>query len=385
MIVFMNRRREGKLMAKKATTLDPFLDQIHHMDSLEGMKKIPTASIDLVITSPPYADMKVYEGGFAGLHPDKYVEWFLPYVAEISRILKPTGSFILNINDKVVKTFRHPFVFELIFAIHNAEDYCKMKKMKKLDLADLKLFERLFWNKGKFLANPHRFGDKIEYLFWFSKDSGEKRKINMKKMRMEYDKKSVERMKRPLIKRFVRESGEETTEYVQGGEGSWKVNPDGALPSTMIEEGAMLHVPQIVENLEDGTTIVLENYDGETFELVQPTEGSSPHPSTIVTIGSETRRILGSHVAVYPERLMTYFIQGATDEGDVVLDPFSGTGTTSVIANALGRRYIAFDISEEYVNFARKRVASGPYLEEYKKKQTNPNLPKLSDFGNNDE
>jgi site-specific DNA-methyltransferase (adenine-specific)/site-specific DNA-methyltransferase (cytosine-N4-specific) len=104
MIVFMNRRREGKLMAKKATTLDPFLDQIHHMDSLEGMKKIPTASIDLVITSPPYADMKVYEGGFAGLHPDKYVEWFLPYVAEISRILKPTGSFILNINDKVVKT-----------------------------------------------------------------------------------------------------------------------------------------------------------------------------------------------------------------------------------------------------------------------------------------
>ena len=147
----------------------------------------------------------------------------------------------------------------------------------------------------------------------------------------------------------------------------------------------MLHVPQIVENLEDGTTIVLENYDGETFELVQPTEGSSPHPSTIVTIGSETRRILGSHVAVYPERLMTYFIQGATDEGDVVLDPFSGTGTTSVIANALGRRYIAFDISDEYVKFARNRVASGPYLEEYKKKQSNPNLPKLSDFGNNDE
>ena len=137
-------------MAKKDTSLESFLDNIHHMDSLEGMKKLPSESIDLVITSPPYADMKVYEGGFAGLHPDKYVEWFLPYVAEISRILKPTGSFILNINDKVVNTFRHPFIYELIFAIHNAEDYCKMKKMKKLTMNGLKMFERLFWNKGKF-------------------------------------------------------------------------------------------------------------------------------------------------------------------------------------------------------------------------------------------
>ena len=371
-------------MAKKELSLESFLDEIHHMDSLEGMKKIPTASIDLVITSPPYADMREYEGGFAGFHPDKYVEWFLPYVAEIARILKPTGSFILNINDKVVDTFRHPFIFELIFAIHNIEDYCKLKKMKKLDMHNMKMFERLFWNKGKFLANPHRFGDKLEYLFWFSKSEG-KRKINMDAMRMEYDKKSVARMKRPLIKRFRRESGEEITEYKQGGEGSWKVNQKGALPSTMIEEGAMAHVPQIVEELPDGTTLVLENFDGETFEVVQPKEGTSPQPSTIVTIGSETRRILGNHVAVYPERLMTYFIQGATDEGDIVLDPFSGTGTTSVIAEALNRHYIAFDISKEYVEFGRNRVKAGPYLKEYKKKDSEPNVPKLSDFGQTDE
>ena len=349
-------------MAKKNSPLESFLDNIHHMNSLEGMKKVPTGSIDLVITSPPYADMREYEGGFKGFQPDEYVKWFLPYVSDIARILKPTGSFILNINDKVVDTFRHPFVFELIFAIHNVEDYCKLKGMKKLSMHNMKMFERLFWNKGKFLANPHRFGDKMEYLFWFSKTDG-KRKINMDAMRMKYDKKSVARMKRPLIKRFRRESGEEVTEYKQGGEGSWKVNPGGALPSTMIEEGAMVHVPQIVEDLPEGTTLLLENFDGETFEIVQPTEGSTPHPSTIVTIGSESRRILGNHVAVYPERLMTYFIQGATDKGDIVLDPFSGTGTTSVIAKALKRHYIGFDISEEYVKFSRERVEAGPYLD----------------------
>ena len=153
------------MMSKEPDALIEWLDGIHNMDSLKGMRELPDACIDLVITSPPYADMKVYEGGFAGFHPDNYVEWFLQYVAEISRILKPSGSFILNINDKVVDTFRHPFIFELIYAIHNIEDYCKIKNMDECGMRGLKLFERLFWNKGKFLANPHRFGDKIEYLF----------------------------------------------------------------------------------------------------------------------------------------------------------------------------------------------------------------------------
>ena len=101
--------------------------------------------------------------------------------------------------------------------------------------------------------------------------------------------------------------------------------------------------------------------------MIQPQVGDSPHPSTIVNIGSEARRIAGNHVAVYPERLVNYFIQGATDEGDVVLDPFMGTGTTAVVANALGRQYLGFDISADYVQTAMDRIESGPYLEELKK------------------
>ena len=62
-------------------------------------------------------------------------------------------------------------------------------------------------------------------------------------------------------------------EYKQGGEGSWKVHEDGALPSTMLEEGAMIHVPTLVERLDEGTTLVLEDFDGEHFEIVNPTEG----------------------------------------------------------------------------------------------------------------
>jgi DNA modification methylase len=367
-------------MAGTREPIEAFLDDIHHVDSLEGMKKLPDKSVNLIITSPPYSDMKVYEGGFGGFHPDNYVEWFLPYVSEVSRILTEDGSFILNINDKVVDTFRHPFVFELIYAIHHIDDYCKMKNMKPLEMNGLKMFERLFWNKGKFLANRYRFGDKIEYLFWFSKSR--KRKIHMDEMRMKYDEKSVKRLARPLLKRFARESGEEVVEYKQGGEGSWKVHEKGALPSTMLEEGAMIHVPTLVETLDEGTTLVLEAFDGEHFELIQPKEGIESPPSTIVTIGSETRKISDKHVAVYPERLVTYFIQGATDEGDIVLDPFSGTGTTAVVASAMNRRYIGFDISKEYVDFSKERIKKGPYMQEFKtekKKPTDPQQMSLED------
>ena len=242
-----------------------------------------------------------------------------------------------------------------------------MKEIEPLEMHELRLFERLFWNKGKYLAHPKRFGDKVEYLFWFSKTN--ERKFNMDSMRLKYDEKSVKRMQRPLLKRFVRESGEEVAEYKQGGEGSWAPNELGALPSVLVEEGAMLHVKPVAENLPEGTILVGDHLDD--FNLViQPQVGDSPHPSTIVNIGSEARRIAGNHVAVYPERLVNYFIQGATDEGDIVLDPFMGTGTTAVVANALGRQYLGFDISADYVRTAMDRIENGPYLEELKKKNT---------------
>ena len=362
----------SKSKVKKLPKKGPLaFDTVYHGDSLAGMRLIESESIDLVITSPPYADMKVYEGGFGGFHPDEYVKWFLPYVAEIGRILKPTGSFILNINDKSIDGFRHPFIFELIYAIHNAEDYCKLKGLEELDMHGLRMFERLFWNKGKFLAHPKRFGDKVEFLFWFSKTK--ERKFYINPMRLKYDEKSVKRMQRPLLKRFVRESGEEVTEYKQGGEGSWAPNQMGALPSVLIEEGAMLHVREVEEqDYPYGTGITVERLDGSLEEFVTLEPGSK-HTTTVVSIGSESRRIAGNHIAVYPERLVNYFIQGSTEEGDVVLDPFMGTGTTAVVAKALNRQYIGFDISADYVKTAIERIEKGPYLKELKNKMEHKN------------
>jgi len=261
------------------------LNKIYQGDSLTLLKTLPDNSIDLVITSPPYADLKTYID-FDGINPDKYVDWFIPYCQEIERVIKPTGSFILNINDKVENGFRHPYVFDLISRLHKE--------------TGLKMFERLFWNKMKGLPNRSRFGDRVEYMFWFAKSKDFY--FNIDDMRTEYSQKSINRMKTPLKKRFAR-TDEEVTEYK-----NWAPNPKGALPTTLI------------------------------------------------SISSESKRIADNHVAVYPVELVKYFIGGATKEGDVVLDPFMGTGTTGVGAKILGRNYIGFEMQSNYISLAESRI-----------------------------
>ena len=227
---------------------------------------------------------------FNGIHPDKYVEWIMPFILEIERTLASDGSFILNVNDKVIDGFRHPYVFDLIHNIHKN--------------TSLKMFERLFWNKGKYLPHPKRFGDKIEYLFWFVKSK--QFKFNIDEMRRPYDPKSINRMKNPIKKRFNRtEENQDATEYKE-----WKPNPLGALPSTLVE------------------------------------------------IGSVSQRKSQKHTAMFPEKLCEYFIKGSTNEGDLVCDIFSGSGTTCISAKKLKRTFIGMEISKFYNDEANLKLSS---------------------------
>ena len=76
---------------------------IYHGDCkkiLTDNSKFPDKSVDLIITSPPYADKR--KNFYGSVHPDDYVEWFLPVGKELFRILKDNGSFILNIKEELV-------------------------------------------------------------------------------------------------------------------------------------------------------------------------------------------------------------------------------------------------------------------------------------------
>lgn len=129
-------------------------------DCKEELKKLPDNSIDLIVTSPPYADQR--KSTYGGIHPDDYVEWFLPISEQLFRVLKPNGTFILNIKEKVVKGERSTYVLELII---------EMRKQGWL------WTEEFIWHKknsypGKW---PNRFRDAWERLLQFNKD----KKFNM--------------------------------------------------------------------------------------------------------------------------------------------------------------------------------------------------------------
>lgn len=123
-------------------------------DCLEELQKLEENSIDLIVTSPPYADQR--KNTYGGIHPDKYVEWFRPIAAELLRVLKPTGTFILNIKEKVMNGERSTYVIELIL---------EMRKQGWL------WTEEFIWHKknsypGKW---PNRFRDSWERLLQFNK------------------------------------------------------------------------------------------------------------------------------------------------------------------------------------------------------------------------
>ncbi|MDZ4122512.1 MAG: DNA methyltransferase, partial [Candidatus Cloacimonadaceae bacterium] len=86
--------------------------QLYLGDALEVLKQLPEDSIDLIVTSPPYADSRI--NTYGGIKPDRYNEWFLPICDELLRVLKPTGTFILNIKEKAIEGERHTYVIEMI-------------------------------------------------------------------------------------------------------------------------------------------------------------------------------------------------------------------------------------------------------------------------------
>jgi len=129
-------------------------------DSKEQLKFLPDNSVDLIVTSPPYADQR--KNTYGGIHPDKYVEWFLPISNQLLRVLKPTGTFILNIKEKVVEGERSTYVMELILAMRKQGWFWT---------------EEFIWHKknsypGKW---PNRFRDSWERLLQFNKN----KKFNM--------------------------------------------------------------------------------------------------------------------------------------------------------------------------------------------------------------
>lgn len=256
-------------------------------DCREELKKLPDNSVDLIITSPPYADQR--KNTYGGIHPDKYVNWFLPISEQLLRVLKPTGTFILNIKEKVVEGERSTYVIEMIL---------EMRKQGWL------WTEEFIWHKkncypGKW---PNRFRDAWERLLQFNKD---------KQFTMYQD-----NVKVPV--------------------GDWAKDRLKNLSDT----------DKIRDNAKNGSGFGknISNWVGR--EMVYPTN--------VVHLATECNN--KNHSAAFPDGLPEWFIKLFTKEGDFVLDPFLGSGTTAVTAKRMNRNSIGIEILPEYYEIALKSV-----------------------------
>ena len=263
------------------------------------LRDIPDDSVDLIVTSPPYADQR--KRTYGGIAPDMYVDWFMPKADEFQRVLKPSGTFILNIKERVVNGERHTYVMQLIMEMRNRGWLWT---------------EEFMWHKknsypGKW---PNRFRDNWERLLQFNKN----RKFNMYQ------------------------------EEVMVPVGDWAEHR--------------------LSNLSETDKIRDESRVGSGFgkNISNWVGRDMVYPNNVLHMATESSN--RKHSAVFPLALPTWFIKLFTEPGDLVLDPFIGSGTTAAAAQSLGRCYLGIDINAEYVALSNERLA-----------KTKPGIPGIAE------
>lgn len=260
---------------------------LYNGDSLNKLQDLPDNSVDLIFTSPPYADQR--KTTYGGIRPEEYVDWFLPISEQLYRVLKPDGTFILNIKEKVVNGERSTYVLELILAL---------RKQGWL------WTEEFIWHKknsypGKW---PNRFRDAWERLLQFNKN----KKFNMYQEEV--------------------------------------MVPTGAWAKTRLK------------NLSDTDKQRDESKVGSGFgkNISNWVEREKAYPTNVLHMSTECSN--KRHSAAFPELLPSWFIKLFTKPGDVVLDPFTGSGTTNFVAQRLHRNSIGIEINKEYYDEIKKKI-----------------------------
>jgi len=273
------------MTTQSATTLK--LDTIIQGDCLAVLKSFPDSCIDLIFTSPPYADNR--KKTYRGIPTDKYVDWFLPISLELKRVLKSAGSFVLNIKERAQNGERQTYVLELIL---------EMRKQGWL------WTEEYIWHKkncypGKW---PNRFRDAWERCLQFNKQ----RKFKMYQ------------------------------EAVMVPVGDWSKKRLAKLSETDLVRDE--------SKVGSGFGKNVSNWLGRQYV----------YPTNVLYLATECAN--RGHSASFPVSLPTWFIRLFTQEGDIVLDPFVGSGTTAIACLNLNRHYLGIEAMDSYHRLAVESI-----------------------------
>ena len=248
------------------------LDSIVCGDNVTVMTTFPDASIDLVVTSPPYDNLRTYGGH----------SWDFEGVAQqLWRVIKPGGVVVWVVADATV---------------NGSETGTSFRQALRFMEIGFKLWDTMIYATTKQPLNQPRYEPKFEFMFVLSRD--------------------FPGVWNPLKERSTY-AGTKTGARYRQANGDMKERHGAA-------------------------TIAEYKVRGNIWDI----------PS-----GNGKTEIAGNHPASFPEALSRDHILSWSNEGDIVLDPFNGSGTTTKMARAMGRRFIGIEINPEYCEIARKRLA----------------------------
>jgi DNA modification methylase len=273
-------------------------------DSMLMLKTLPSASVDLVMTSPPFALTRQKEYGNEPI--ERYLEWFTPFCLEIKRVLKPTGSFVLDIGGAWVPGAPVRSVYHFDLAVRLAKEFY--------------LAQEFYWYNPAKLPTPAewvtirriRVKDAVNMVWWFSKQ--EFPKADNKRVLRPYSDSMLGLIKNGY-KAKKRPSGHDISDTFQRANG-------GAIPPHLLE---------------------IANTESNSYYLRRCRElNIKPHP------------------ARYPEALVEFFVDFLTDEGDFVVDPFGGSNVTGSACQHRKRRWLVSELSADYLEGSVARFEAGP-------------------------
>lgn len=294
--------------------MDDIFNTLQLRDCIEAMNELPEGSADLVFADPPFNIGYAYDVYDDSLEYRKYLEWSAEWIGAVHRVLKPDGTFWLAIGDD--------YAAELTVESKKIGFHCRSWVIwyYTFGVNCARKFSRSHTHLLHFIKDPDNFT--------FRADDPENRVPSAREL-VYNDRRANARGRLPDDTWIIRPPS--AAGELQGDDSLW--DPWGLDPPS-----------------DEQRTFILRPQDLE--ESFKPTENTWYFPRVAGTFRERTR----FHGCQMPEQLLGRIIRTCSNPGDMVLDPFSGSATTLAVAKKLGRRYIGFDISEDYVNYGRERL-----------------------------
>ncbi len=344
------KAKHATLPPKEVNTCHP---QFIVGDSLDVLKHMPDKSIDCCMTSPPYWGQRCYENGGIGLEkrPDDYIYNLLDITKQIHRILKDTGSLWLNLGD----SYRNKSLQGVPWRV----------AIKMMDEQGWLLRNDVVWNKhkGAMDSSSDKLRNIHEMIFHFVKS--ESYYYNDEAIRLNPQSSIV---KNGAVVSATGVSGIRYKRQIELSTSLSEQEKKSAMNDLQhilgrVERGDIPDFRMIIRNQQRATHSDSERVSGRAKELKEKGyyfllySKNGSLPTDVWDILPEDSQNREKHYAVYPEDLCRVPVLATCPPEGIVLDPFCGSGTTNKVAYDLHRRSIGIDISEEYINLAKQRVA----------------------------